>query len=61
VIDDQLPVLYARRRLTTLHAFSVRSRDNSICAGVTTLGPAPLNLPASVTSTLLRSVWSTLN
>lgn len=36
--------------------FSARKRDCSICSGVTTLAPAPLNLPAAAALTQFRSV-----
>ena len=38
--------------------FSARSRDHSICSGVTTLTPAPLSVPAAAALTQFRSVCS---
>lgn len=39
--------------------FSARTRESSICSGVTTLVPRPLSLPAAAAITQLRSVCST--
>ena len=39
--------------------FSARSRDSSICSGVTTFAPAPLSVPAAAALTQFRSVCST--
>ena len=39
--------------------FSARSRDRSICSGVTTVAPAPWNVPAAAALTQFRSVYST--
>ena len=38
---------------------SARSRDSSICSGVTTLAPAPLSLPAAAALIQFRHVCST--
>src|SRR5690606_32419441 len=40
-------------------AFSARSRDSSICSGVTGLAPGAVSLPAADALTQLRSVCST--
>ncbi len=39
--------------------FSARTRESSICSGVTTLVPGPLSFPAAATFTQLCSVCST--
>ena len=38
--------------------FSARSRDSSLCAGVTPVAPAPWSVPAAAAVTQFRSVWS---
>ena len=39
--------------------FSARSRENSLCSGVTTLAPTPLRVPAAAALTQFRHVCST--
>ena len=54
----QYAVAFLGFRCRFSRTFSARSRDGSICSGLTTVTPTPLSLPAAASLTQFRSALS---